>query len=297
MEQRDELGELFGDISDLDDLWPVPIDPGPTTSPESAPRPRVPSVGTRIQRGDAESRRRAIFLTEPVPPRPARRRSEPIGGTRPSTPRRSRTEETGSSPEISALTAAALARAANPPRRVARPRDASQPPPSSPTPHRTTDMSGPPRTTDGRPPPADRAPANTGPQPPTVKPRAAAPAAPPATTRPPPPANRPPASKEPRPAAGRPRVTTTAVPPTTARPIVSAAILGPRPPAAPATGNRPLRGTHQPPGPSPPPPPIPVTLPSGERVSVPYFAAHKNRKFRARTPSALWVIRFDTEGR
>jgi len=40
-----------------------------------------------------------------------------------------------------------------------------------------------------------------------------------------------------------------------------------------------------------------VHLPNGETIEVPYFAAHKSRKYRARTPTGRWLIRFDHRGR
>ncbi|XP_011698837.1 PREDICTED: formin-like protein 14 [Wasmannia auropunctata] len=47
---------------------------GPTTCPDTSNRRPVPRVGTYIQRGDAETQRRARFLATPPPPRQPRSR-------------------------------------------------------------------------------------------------------------------------------------------------------------------------------------------------------------------------------
>ncbi|XP_011685573.1 PREDICTED: lysine-rich arabinogalactan protein 19-like [Wasmannia auropunctata] len=77
-EERDMLNRLFGDLlSDLEsDDDGRAKEPGPITRPGSSNRRPVPRVGTSIQRGDAETRRRAQFLATPPPPRKPRARQQ-----------------------------------------------------------------------------------------------------------------------------------------------------------------------------------------------------------------------------
>lgn len=44
-------------------------------------------------------------------------------------------------------------------------------------------------------------------------------------------------------------------------------------------------------------PPVLVTLNDGQTVAVPHHAAHVSRRYKVRTPTGRWVIRFDRYGR
>ncbi|XP_029674798.1 basic proline-rich protein-like [Formica exsecta] len=79
-DERRQLVELFGRWSE-DEEGEFPNGPGPTpvTPPRGEPPDRhrrpAPRVGTAIQRGDADNRRKILLLSTPPPPPPDRRRA------------------------------------------------------------------------------------------------------------------------------------------------------------------------------------------------------------------------------
>lgn len=236
------LEDLFGDLADLSDeegtrlTEPKPPDPGSTSRPEPQSRHPIPKVGTSIQRGDADNRRRALFLAEPPPPRPPRGRTK-AATKRPATPAVHQSRGTPKPAEGPAST-----------------QEARPPTGSSGTPR--------PRVTPTRPPGTSTSGARPARSRPERKPqRAAAPTAAPACA------------------------------------AISATVTV-RSTAAPRTAQA---DRSVPPGPqrtrSPTGKPLPVSLPTGERVLVPHAAVHRNRKYRARTESGRWLLRFDPQGR
>ncbi|XP_011702574.1 PREDICTED: pollen-specific leucine-rich repeat extensin-like protein 3 [Wasmannia auropunctata] len=119
----------------------TPEKSGPTTSPDTSNRRPVPRVGTYIQRGDAETQRRARFLVTPPPPRQPRPRCRPrptAGPRRPAPAPAPKTIGRGESSRAVLAKAAATPPAAQGPsaRRLhqLRPAPASSRPPIPPRP-------------------------------------------------------------------------------------------------------------------------------------------------------------------
>lgn len=214
-----ELEELFGNLSDLSDgEAPRPVDPGPGSGSKPGDHRPVPKVGTRVQRGDTDNRRKAAILIAPIPPRPPRSRRK------------------------------------------------SAPAPRNPPTRRAPTTSG---ALSSRPPDEE----------------------PPATT---------PVTHQPAPAAPEPRPTTSAGHAALPRtPPICAAVT--QAATSPATRGRATARKPPAPGPARGPPttkkPVPILLPTGERILVPHSAVYRNRKFRARTGNARWLLRFDPQGR
>jgi len=82
---------------------------------------------------------------------------------------------------------------------------------------------------------------------------------------------------------------------------VCAAVTRDRPPGA--TSPRPVSAPAVPHGHPPAAPRARAALadqrfilPNKEEITVPWSAIYRNRKYRARTPSGIWVLRFDPQG-
>lgn len=244
IEARKVLRELFGDISDLSDLsdndsGPAKTEMGFIQPTAPAPRYKIPKIGSSIQRGDTASRRRAILLAEPIPPRPARRRNTGVGEKR-------------------------------------------RPPPKTKL-ERSWDFK--------RPVPA--APVNREQQQPGLTPSMALPPTQPAaTTR---------EQKQPRfapigaaPSTERSRLWKRPEPPSTT--IVAATTVVPagQNPSGIVAATTIMPSTQKPAGEAIT---ITVRLPTGEEIPVPFFPGARNKKYRIRTGSGKWVVRFDNIGR
>ncbi|KAL0098897.1 hypothetical protein PUN28_020807 [Cardiocondyla obscurior] len=276
MNRQEKCRELFGSLSeDSDSLpaspppraWPPPVDP--------KRRRRIPRKGTKIQRGDSSRDRHTSWLMEtpPAPPKASRKsaatgQSGPKGKT--ASGRNTITDMAtpgGSATAMPASGSQAKMADGQPPRAKGRTTSGSgakiKPP--------RVDTSGQPgitdpvKTTTNK--PAEGKASGSGQKP--TRDRQVAESA----TR--------------KPAVRPPDVPAT--PPATFPSTVPLIVPPPTPPAY-------LRrdGWISRPG---KPLAIPIQLPDGTCISVPMSAIRHNRKWRARTATGRWILRFATDGR
>ncbi|KAL0120493.1 hypothetical protein PUN28_008317 [Cardiocondyla obscurior] len=257
-----DILEIFGDsLSDLSDEEPRE----PTKPPEPPDqRKDIPRVGSSLQRGDRAQERHTQWLAEPPPStRPKRRLVvEPVVRRRTHT-------------AMTTAVATWVARATSTPPRCGQPArsrpDAPQPGPSQ-----------------------------CGPPPPFPRP-AVGPRRPPPQFRPPEPQPwpRPPGPPpQLRPAGPRPQFRTPESPPQLWPRGPPPQIRPARPPPMqqPSPVRKECAGLVMVDPPGLDNPYTRVKLPTGEVITVPISAVWKNRKFRARTSSGKWLLRFDGDG-